>query len=182
MDKKTEKILGEMARDQDSLRGSLADVEKKLQAETNERKALQQRVDQQDAVLADLGSSTRSSSDTSTEDKTVLTDEKEAEMEDTGKLADEIIGLKDQVAELSSDEHNDKIVTAFLADMDLENYLELGKKKGFLEISQEAGEAITEASLGDNSSVKFSRTEPEDLTGWQHSESLGLWVKVEENT
>jgi hypothetical protein len=96
-----------------------------------------------------------------------------------------------RVASLSSKEHEEEIITTFLKNLDQDNFIALGVKKGFLEeavpdafgkdvatVAEELG-LLEESTVVDGQKVRFSKNKPADPTGWEYTKALNLWVKIE---
>lgn len=107
------------------------------------------------------------------------------------ELQSEKTSREARVASLSSKEHEEEIITLFLKDMDQDNFIALGVKKGFLEevapdatnkdvatVAEELG-ILEESTVVDGKKVHFSKEKPADATGWEYTKALNLWVKIE---
>lgn len=77
----------------------------------------------------------------------------------------------------------DEIIRRWARGLTPESYIALGVKLGFQEVlAEEVGEVtehLDEVQLADGPRVMFSDTLPEGEEGWQRSESLGCFVKVQ---
>lgn len=95
--------------------------------------------------------------------------------------------LNTEVARLSSPGHENERIQSFLRKLDADNFHAIGIKLGFLEDAEAGPEDLegvegaepVELALGDNKVLKVSKEKPEDMTGWEFSETQGLYIKVE---
>ncbi len=111
--------------------------------------------------------------------------------EETGKLHDEALErvavLEERNTFLEGPGYQNQVIQGFLRELDADNFLAIGVKLGYLEDTEaspedlenvEGAEAI-DVPLGDNRTLKVSKEKPEDMTGWEYSETQGLYIKLE---
>jgi len=125
--------------------------------------------------------------------------ENNAQVEDprVGVLEDRISGLEERNAELEErarilegEPHKTEIIIAYLQDIPADEYFKMGVNLGYLESNPlDSGELadeenaedpeVSELALEDSgNTVRISKTEPEDLANWEHSEVLGAWFQI----
>ncbi len=122
---------------------------------------------------------------------TQLQEDKKGLQSRIDELQNEKVSREARVASLSSKDHEEEIITLFLKDMDQDNFIALGVKKGFLEevvpdanskdiatVAEDLG-ILEESTVVDGKKVHFSKEKSADPTGWEYTKALNLWVKIE---
>ena len=161
---KRDKVLDGMRREIDSLTGSFGGFKNETETEIGK--------------LRDGQSSLQDSTATSKNEETARLHEQAVE---------ENARLNNEVARLSGPGHENEVIQSFLRKLDADNFHAIGIKLGYLEDTEAGPEDLenvegaepVELALGDNKVLKVSKVKPEDMTGWEFSETQGLYIKVE---
>jgi hypothetical protein len=106
---------------------------------------------------------------------------------DAAALQDEVARLQERNAFLESEDHQNEVIEDFLRKLDADNFSAIGIKLGFLETSapEEAELAalqegeIVEVPLADGKTLKMTARQPENIEGWEHSETHGLYIRID---
>ena len=168
MDKDTQKVLEGITKEVDSLTASLGEFEgrfKKLEGET---------ATMQESLT------TLHSKDTSETAKL-----NEQAVEEKARLNDKVVQLEERNVFLESPGYQNQVIQGFLREMDADNFLTIGVKLGYLEDTEVKPEDLARVEgadqipLDDNRVLKVSKEKPEDMTGWEYSETQKLYIKIE---
>lgn len=142
--------------------------------------ALQEETKGELAKMLDSLSSQPTSPDTSSEPESAP-DPEAARLHD--EAVEEVARLSERVNYLEGPDYQTSVIQGFLRDLDADNFIEIGRKLGYLDVEEpseadlhtlEEGEVV----LGDRK-IKISKEKPEDMTGWEFSETQGVYIKVE---
>jgi len=161
---KRDLVLDGLRQEIDSLTGSLGDLKNETETEIGK--------------LRDGQSSLQDSIATSANKETAVLHEQAVE---------ENARLNNEVARLSGPGHENEVIQSFLRKLDADNFHAIGIKLGYLEDTEAGPEDLEnvegadqlEVSLGDNKVLKVSKKKPEDMTGWEYSETQDCYIKVE---
>ena len=157
-----DKILDGMREEIDSLTGSLSGFKSETAGKLED--------------LTQAQSSLRDSKDTSSEEA----------VEENARLNDKVVKLEERNVFLESPIYKNQVIQGFLRDMDSDNFLAIGVKLGYLEDTEAKPEDLAgvegaepvEVPLGDKQTLVVSKEKPEDMTGWEYSETQGLYIKL----
>ena len=166
---KRDKILDGMREEIDSLTGSLSDFKNETTGKMED--------------LIQSQSSLRDSKDTSKEGSEDLASLHEEALEENARLTEKTGKLEERNAFLESPGYQQQVIQGFLRELDADNFLSIGIKLGYLEDTEAGPEDLegvegAEVPLGDGQVLKVSKEKPEDMTGWEFSETQGLYIKL----
>ena len=109
-------------------------------------------------------------------------------IEENARLHEDNEKLLDRNKYLEGDAYQNKVIQAFLRDLDADNFLAIGLKLEFLESSEVDPKALAnvnledgvplELPLEDNRILCIQANKPEDMTGWERSETQNVYVKI----
>lgn len=113
----------------------------------------------------------------------------DAAIEENARLHESIGRLEEKVNVLESPDHENDVIQKFLRDLDSDNYLEIGRKLGYLEETEASPEDLQNVEgaepldlpLGDNQVLEVQKEKPEDMTGWEFSETQGVYIRLKES-
>ncbi|KKL93739.1 hypothetical protein LCGC14_1871720 [marine sediment metagenome] len=100
---------------------------------------------------------------------------------------EKVARLEERNVFLEGKDYQNQVIQGFLRELDADNFLTIGVKLGYLEdtearpedLEKVEGAGPVEVALGDNRTLKVSKEKPEDMTGWEYSETQGLYIKLE---
>ena len=161
---KRDKVLDGLRREHDSLTVSFRDLKNETETEIGKMRDGQSSLRDSIAISKDEGAA-------------IL---HEQTVEENARLHNEL-------AQAKSPGHENEVIQSFLRKLDADNFHAIGIKLGYLEDTEAGPEDLenvegaepVEMALGDNKVLKVSKEKPEDMTGWEHSETQGLYIKVE---
>jgi len=158
---KRDKVLEGMREEIDSLTGSLGDFKKEATGKMED--------------LNQAQSSLRDSKDT-------------FESASLKEKVEKVAQLEERNVFLESPGYQNEVIQGFLRELDADNFLTIGVKLGYLEDTEAKPEDLAgiegaepvEVALGDDRALVVSKEKPEDMTGWEYSETQGLYIKLVE--
>lgn len=106
----------------------------------------------------------------------------------TDRLNGRIEQLEDRKTFLESPGHQQEIIQKFLRDLDSDNFYTIGLKLGLLEYTEpgpgdkagDKGNKQLGIPLGDKQFLRVTKEKPEDMSGWEYSKNMGVYIKVED--
>ncbi|MDD5475467.1 MAG: hypothetical protein PHU03_03010 [Syntrophales bacterium] len=179
MDKETREAIEKVAHAHDSLSESLDGQESRITGQDDRIKRLEEMMGTMEGSLRDHISNSGSTLTNEGEPGTA-----EPSVEENARLHDTIGKLEERIAFLEGTQYENEVIQKFLRDLDSDNYLAIGQKLGYLEETEAAPEDLegvegAEIPLGDSGSrMMVQREKPEDMTGWEYSETQGVYIKV----
>jgi len=173
MDKDIRKVLEGITKELDSLTDSSGKFEKRLG-----------KVEGSIATMEESRKTLHSSDSSDSEEAARL---HEQTVEENARLNDKVVQLEERNVFLEGSGYQNSVIQGFLRGMDADNFHAIGIKLGYLEDTElEPGElqrikgaGPVEVPLGENLKLLVSKDKPEDMTGWEHSETQDLYIKVE---